>query len=115
MSYGIRVWGPTGLLELDENSFTVRVIHSSLITRPAGTSYSDIAVAGCDPTTCNAVCIPVSEYPADPSAQNLYAIQYEPEVAYGFVRVWYVNRGIDPSSPPAPGLATQRLLVMKYR
>nr|DAV90174.1 MAG TPA: hypothetical protein [Bacteriophage sp.] len=28
MSFGARVWGPTGLLELDETSFTVRVIYS---------------------------------------------------------------------------------------
>lgn len=115
MNFGARVWGPTGLLELDETSFTVRVIHSSLVTRPAGTSFSDIAVPGCDPATCNAVCVPISEYPADASAQNLYAIQYEPQVMSNAVRVWYVARGIDPSSPPAPGLATQRLLVMKYK
>lgn len=31
MSYGARVWGPTGLLELDENSFTVRVVHSEIV------------------------------------------------------------------------------------
>lgn len=115
MSYGARVWGPTGLLELDENSFTVQVIYSALVTRPAGTLYSDITVAGCDPATCSAVCVPTAPYPEDPSAQNLNAIQYEPQVMSGAVRVWYVNRSINPSSPPAPGLATQRLLVMKYR
>lgn len=115
MSYGARVWGPTGLLELDESSFTVRVIHSSLVTRPAGTSFSDIAVPDCDPATCNAVCIPVSAYPVDPNAQDLYAIQQEPEVLSGLVRVWFVNRNISGNATPAPALATQRLLVMRYR
>jgi len=114
MSYGIRAWGPTGLLELDENSFTVRVIYSGIVS-PGFGRFVDIAVAGCNPATCSAVVIPISPYPADPSAQDLYAIQFEPEVFTGGVRVWSVNRGIDPSGTPGPGLAAQRLLVMKYR
>jgi len=114
MSYGARVWGPTGLLELDENSFSVRVIYSALV-RPAGTSYIDIAVPDCNPSTCNAVSIPVSPYPADPSAQDLYAIQQEPEVLNGAVRVWFINRMIQGSASPAPALATQRVMVMRYK
>lgn len=115
MSFGIRNWGPTGLLELDENSFTVRVIYSGLVTRPAGTSFTDIAVPGCDPATCSAVSVPVSPYPADPSGQDLSAVQQEPQVLSGLVRVWFVNRNIAGSASPAPALATQRLLVMRYR
>lgn len=115
MSYGARVWGATGLLELDENSFSVRVIYSALVTRPAGTNYIDIAVPGCSPSTCNAVSVPVSPYPADPSAQDLYAIQQEPEVLNGAVRVWFINRMIQGSASPAPALATQRVMVMRYK
>jgi hypothetical protein len=115
MSFGARVWGPTGLLELDETSFTVRVIYSGLVTRTAGANYLDIAVSGCDPATCNAVSIPVSPYPADPSSQDLNAVQQEPEVLTGLVRVWFINRNIAGSASPAPALATQRVMVMRYK
>ena len=114
MSFGARVWGPTGLLELDETSFTVRVIYSAVVESPNG-RFVDIAVPGCDPSNCNAVAIPVTPYPADSSAQNLYAIQFEPEVLVGAVRVWCVNRNIAPTSSPAPALAAQRVLVMRYK
>ena len=115
MTYGARVWGPTGLLELDENSFTVRVIYSGLVTRNAN-NFTDVAVLGCDPTTCSAVCIPVAPYPQDPSAQTLAAIQQEPQVLSGAVRVWFVNRNlVGQNPPPAPATSTQRLIVMRYR
>lgn len=115
MSYGARVWGPTGLLELDENSFTVRVIYSGLVTRSAN-NYVDVVVPGCDPATCSAVCIPIGPYPQDPNAQNFAAIQQEPQVLNGAVTVWFVNRTfVGQNPPPAPATATQRLIVMRYR
>lgn len=113
MAFGLRIWGQNGNLELDETSFTVRVIYSGLVT-VSGRS-ADISVPGCDPSTCSAVSIPVSAYPADPNAQNLYAIQQEPEVLSGLVRVWAVNRNIAASAQPAPALSTQRVIVMRYR
>lgn len=115
MTYGVRIWGAKGALELDETSFSVRVIYSGLVSRPTGITYVDIAVPGCDPATCSAVCVPVVPYPADPNSQNLYAIQQEPQVFNGYVRVWIVNRNIQASASPAPALETQRLLVMRYR
>lgn len=113
MSYGVRVWGPTGLLELDENSFTVRVVYSAVVAfASGGNRYQNITIAGVSPSTHSAICIPIGAYPQDPSAQNLYAIQYEPQVYEGGVTVWFGNRA-QPNG--TVGLGQQRLLVMRYR
>lgn len=116
MIYGIRVWGPTGALELDETSFTVRIIHSSLVTRsPPNTSgprNTFIALPGVEPSTHSAICIPSGAYPKDPNAQDSYAVQFDTQVVSGGVYVWFANR----SHPTATmALGTQRLLVMRYR
>lgn len=116
MSYGIRIFDQAGNLQLDESSFTVRIIHSSLITKSppniSGPENVFVAVSGVDPSTHNAVCIPVGAYPKDPNAQDSYAVQFEPQVVVGGVYVWFRNRS-QPGS--TMGLGTQRLLVMRYR
>lgn len=33
MSSGLMIWGPTGNIEIDENSFTVRVVYSALVKK----------------------------------------------------------------------------------
>jgi hypothetical protein len=109
MSYGIRIWGATGSLELDENSFTVGVTYSALVAKTAG-RYVDIAVPGVEPTKYSAVCVPVGAY--DTGAQFNSAIGFIPEVLNGVVRVWFGNRQ---SSNGPLGTTTQRLLVMRYR
>lgn len=112
MSYGIRVWGPTALLELDENSFTVRVVYSEIVQAgvpaPGRTRY--ISIPGISAATHSAVCIPVAAY--DTSGQSAYAIQYTPVVGNDGVVVYFGN----PARSSGPlGLAPQRLLVMRYR
>lgn len=109
MSYGIRIWGATGSLELDENSFTVGVTYSAMVAKTAG-RYVDIAVPGVEPTKYSAVCVPVGAY--DTGAQYTSAIGFIPEVLNGVVRVWFGNRQ---SSNGPLGTTTQRLLVMRYR
>lgn len=116
MIYGVRVWGATGALELDESSFTVRVIYSALVTKgppnASGPRNTYIAIAGVDPSTHSAICIPVGAYPQDPNAQDSYAAQFEPQVVAGGVYVWFCNRS---QSNSIMALGTQRLLVMRYR
>jgi hypothetical protein len=116
MTYGVRTWGPTGLLELDESSFTVRVIHSSIVTRgppiSSGPRNVYIAIPGVEPSTHSAICIPSGAYPKDPNAQNPYAAQFEPQVVSGGVYVWFGNRYFTDSDM---ALGSQRLLVMRYR
>lgn len=109
MSSGMRLWGPTGALELDESSFTVGVSYSALVAKSAG-RYVDIAIAGVDPAKHAAVCIPIAPY--DTGGQFISAIGFIPEVLSGVVRVWFGNR--QSSSGPL-GTSTQRLLVMRYR
>jgi hypothetical protein len=112
MNYGVRVWGPTGLLELDENSFTVRIIYSAIVQSgvPAPGRSRFISIPGVDPATHSAVCIPVAAY--DTSAQSSYAIQYTPIVSVGGVTVFFGH----PATSAGPiGLSPQRLLVMRYR
>jgi hypothetical protein len=112
MSYGARVWGPTGLLELDETSFTVRVIYSEIVTAgiPSPGRSRFISISGVDPLTHSAVCIPVVPY--DTTGQNIRAIQYTPIVSAGGVTVYFGNPG---SSSGPIGINPQRLLVMRYR
>lgn len=111
MPYGARIWGATGLLELDENSFTVGVTYSEVV-QSSGQSVRSrfISVAGADPSTHSAVCVPVAAY--DTTAQYWSAIQYTPIVSSGGVTVFYGN----PDTNTGPlGTSPQRLLVMRYR
>lgn len=111
MTYGARVWGPTGILELDENSFTVRVAYSAIVQWPGVVGRSVfIAIAGVAPATHSAVCVPVSAY--DTTAQNIASIQYTPIVENGGVRLYY---GYPGTNTGPIGTAPQRLLVMRYR
>lgn len=111
MSFGVRVWGPTGLLELDENSFTVRIVYSAIVQSGGGQGRSRfISISGASPATHSAVCVPIAAY--DTSAQLQTAIQYTPIVSSGGVTVYYGYPGKD--SGPI-GLSPQRLLVMRYR
>ncbi|HCT03782.1 MAG TPA: hypothetical protein DIW86_00260 [Pseudomonas sp.] len=114
MSFGMRIWGPTGKLELDENSFTVRIVYSAVVAFiTGGNRYINISIPGISPATHSAVCIPIGAYPQDPNAQNNYAIQYEPDVYIGGVTVWFGNRAAPFNA--INGLGPQRLLVMKDR
>lgn len=109
MSSGMRIWGATGNLELDETSFTVRVAYSALIPKSPG-RFVDIAIQEVEPDRYSAVCVPIAPY--NTSGQFRDAIGFIPEVYPGFVRVWFGNRQ---SNDGPLGTATQRLLVMRYR
>ena len=115
MSFGMRVWGPTGALELDENSFTVRVVYSGLITKNASNNVGVrsvlISIPGVTVANHAAVCLAIGEYASSTSEQNPYVCQFEPQVVAGGVRVWFGNR-LQSSGMVAMG--TQRLLVMRY-
>ena len=108
MSFGIRIWGEDGALQLDENSFTVRVVYSGLVPRSGSGRSVDIVVPGVVPLNHSAVCVPVSGYPTD--AQFYSAIGFTASIGAGFVRVYFGN----PNSGPV-GTTTQRLIVTRYR
>lgn len=111
MSFGMRIWGANGALELDETSFTVRVEYSALIQSgnpPGRTRY--ISLPGVSPATHSAVCIPVQEYGTD--GQDYKNIQYIPIVGTDGVVVYF---GQPNTNGPIGVLVPQRLLVMRYR
>ena len=117
MSVGMRIWGADGALQLDENSFTVRIVYSQIITIQTGQGrYVDLAIPGypdVNPTTYSAVCVPIAPY--EVSGQRT-PITYTP-IIYpgppGYVRVYLGAPGGTGSAPI--GTTPQRLLVMRYK
>ena len=105
---GLRIWGATGVLELDENTFTVGVTYSAVIGTSGRSTF--ISIPGVDPSTHSAVCVPISDYTTD--AQSPYAIQFTPVVGSGGVTIYF---GCPSRSTGPIGLTPQRLLVMRYR
>lgn len=109
----MRIWGANGALELDENSFTVRVVYSALVQRSSGEARTRfIAISGVDPSTHSAVCMPVDSYGTD--GQDARNIQYTPIVTSGGVVLYFGHPGA-PEGAPMGILRTQRLMVMRYR
>lgn len=111
MIAGLRIWGATGALELDENSFTVMVVYSAVIQSGAGQGRSIfISISGVNPSTHSAVCVPITDYRTD--GQSATAIQYTPIVGSGGVTVFF---GQPNTNGPLGVLTPQRLLVMRNR
>lgn len=110
MTYGMRVKGEDGAVQLDESSFTCRVVYSAVVnpnTSPAG-SYFDVTVAGVTPANASVFCIPSG--PINFSTDR----QLEPEVINGGVRVWRVMKGY---SYPASWVSqtVMILVVVRFR
>ena len=106
MAYGMRVWGPDGALQLDENSFTMRVVLSTLVTFPtAGKASQDFATPGSDGSNSVAIVIPVGPY--DESA----ARQFETEMLSGVARVYNHTRTFAASLSTS---GTMRLMVIRF-
>jgi hypothetical protein len=109
MSYGMRIWSEDGTLQLDEASFTMRVVLSALVNYPTYTKgVQSFVVAGITPSNAIAVIVPVGSIYINSSTRN---VQFEAEILNGSVNVYNYNRsvGTDASS----GMGTQRLLVMR--
>lgn len=111
MTEGIRIWGPTGLLELDETSFTVGVTYSAIVSRSGSAGRTQfISIPGVDPATHSAVCVPIAAY--DTGGQNYASIQYTAIVNSGGVTIYFGS----PAANTGPlGTSNQRLLVMRFR
>lgn len=105
MAYGLRIWGADGALQLDENSFTFRVVLSVLVTFPPAIKKSqDFSVPGCDATNSTAFVIPEGVYGAND-------LQFETEMLSGVARVYNYTRTYAAS---ATASGTQRLIVMRF-
>lgn len=105
MSFGMRTWGPDGALQLDENSFTIRIVLSQVVTFTNVRSVQTFTTPGCTPDNANAVVIPLGTYTSNDR-------QFEVSVGDGFVEVanWMRNyAGTNTAS------GSMRLLVMRFK
>lgn len=106
MSYGLRVWGADGALQLDENSFTMRIVLSVLVTFPDSTkSMQTFPVSGCTPANSVAMVIPNGPYNWDVDEQ------FETEMVSGEARVYNYTRTFEASLSTS---GTMRLLVIRF-
>lgn len=107
MAHGMRVWGPDGALQLDENSFTMRIVLSTLVSFGvgAGKTNQDFSVSGCDASNSIAIVIPVGTYSESSDRQ------FETEMLSGVARVYNHTRTFA-ASLVASG--TMRLMVIRF-
>lgn len=106
MAYGMRIWGADGVLQVDENSFTIRVLFSALVTFALGASKGnqDFSVPGISPGNGTAIVVPIGAYPDS-------QMQFETEVLDGLVRVYNHTRTYAASFTSS---GTMRLIVMRW-
>lgn len=105
MSHGMRVWGADGALQLDENSFTIRVVLSTLVTfSNAAKTNQDFSVPGVGPGNGSAIVLPNGTYDAN-------ALQFETELLDGVARVYNHTRTFAASTIAS---GTMRLIVMRF-
>ena len=106
MSFGIRTWGADGATQLDENSFTMRVALSTLVTFSTTNKGSqDFSVPGCDASNSVAIVIPVETY------NENTAYQFETEMVSGVARVYNYTRTFAASLSTS---GTMRLMVIRF-
>ncbi len=105
MSFGMRTWGADGALQMDENSFTIRVVLSQVVTFGGTRVVQSFSVPGCTPDNSNAVVIPIGTY-----TDNDH--QFEVLVGNGVVEVanWMRNFA---GTYTASG--SMRLIVMRFK
>lgn len=106
MSYGVRIWGQDGSLQVDETTFTMRVEFSALVYFAPGTAggtAQTFAVPGCNPSNSFALVVPVDVYEGT---------IFEPQMLDGYVRVW---RGHRTAVNGLNGYGTQRVLVVRHK
>jgi hypothetical protein len=106
MSFGMKIWGADGALQMDENAFTMRVVMSTLVTFPAaGKANQDFSVPGSDATNSVAIVIPVGPY------DEGSARQFETEMLSGVARVYNHTRTFAASLSTS---GTMRLMVIRF-
>ena len=103
----MRIWGADGALQLDENSFTCRVVLSVVVAfpPPAGVkSYQDFSVPGCNASNSIAVMVPIGPYTDND-------LQLETEMLTDVARVYNYCRTYASSNSVAN---TMRLNVIRF-
>ncbi|WP_057429535.1 hypothetical protein [Pseudomonas syringae group genomosp. 3] len=99
------VWGADSALQLDETSFTIRVVLSTLVTfSGAAKTSQDFAVPGVGPGNGVAIVIPSGAYDNNQR-------QHETELVDGIARVYNHTRTYGSSTVSS---GTMRLIVMRF-
>lgn len=106
MSFGARIWNASGVLVMDENSFTMRVVLSQLVSiSQASQTFQTFSVPGLTAANGAAIVVPVGAYSSTDT-------QYETEVINDAVRVYNYIRGFTGTFKSTIG--TMRLIVMRF-
>lgn len=106
MSHGMRIWDGDGVLRVDENSFTMRIVLSTLVTFQSNAKTNiDFAAPGSDATNSVAIVIPTGPY------DSALSFQFETEMLPGVARVYNYTRTFA-ASLSASG--TMRLMVIRF-
>lgn len=105
MSFGMRVWGGDGSLQVSESSFTMRVVYSGIVTGSNAATYQTISVPGLTPENGTAFVVPIGSY-TDANKQ------LETEVVSGAVNVYSYIKGREQYSGVTN--VTMRLIVIRF-
>ncbi|WP_122588261.1 hypothetical protein [Pseudomonas viridiflava] len=113
MAFGLRTYGADGAMQINENSFTMRVVFTLVVDNSGwtqsgskpGMGYKQWAVDA-NANNAIAVLLPVGNY-SDSTTQ------FETEMLNGVVRVYNYNRGF-PAGTWASSVTSMRLMVVRF-
>ncbi|SFW65450.1 hypothetical protein [Pseudomonas sp. NFACC10-1] len=113
MAFGLRTYGADGALQINENSFTMRVVFTTVVDNSgwtadgafSGSGYKQWAADG-KAGNATACLIPIGSF-------NENTTQYEAEMLDGVVRVYNYNRGF-PAGKVLANASSMRLLVVRF-
>lgn len=106
MSYGMRIWGEDGQLQIDEGSFTLRVVLSQVVTFGAHREVRAFPVPGCHPGNAVAIVIPLGPYDHAHARQFETQMNHEQAEVANYMRYW--------GEGPHTASGSMRLLVMRF-
>lgn len=113
MAFGLRVYGADGAVQINENSFTMRVVFTTTVDNNGWTQSGPSPNKGhkqwaVDANASNSVAfvIPDGEFQMD------YTTQFETEMLDGVVRVYNHNRGWEYGL--TANAASMRLFVVRF-
>ncbi|MBN3966322.1 hypothetical protein IMW75_13680 [Pseudomonas gregormendelii] len=102
----MRMWGADGALQMDENSFTMRVVMSTVVTFATNNKANqDFSVPGSDASNSVAIVIPMGPY------NEATSYQFETEMLSGVARVYNYTRTYAASLSTS---GTMRLMVIRF-
>lgn len=106
MSFGMRIWGEGGQLQIDENAFTVRVVRSEVVSFGTLREIRAFSVPGCNPGNAVAIVIPLGNFDQALARQFETQMNHDQVEVANYMRYW--GHGRDTAS------GSMRLIVMRF-